>query len=215
MSNIKTEILSTLKKLIGFYEEQPAVEAPVVEEVVETPQEESFKVFSASEIKISQMEVGGKVELIDANGELQPAPDDEYELETGEKFTVKDTLISAIEGREETKEEEPKEEEPVMEEMAKEEAPAEEPVVEINFQTQIEELKEELETLKTLFAEMKDQCATKDDLGGFTQQVEQLNTNIMTLAKVPVEFSKTSTNLQVKESKEERLIALARILGKK
>lgn len=55
---------------------------------------------SSSDFKIENREVGAKVEVVDADGNLVAAPDGSYEFEDGFKFTVKDGVIASIEGQE-------------------------------------------------------------------------------------------------------------------
>src|SRR3954468_21849969 len=52
-----------------------------------------------AEIKVTDMTVGGKVELIGKDNELQPIPDGKYTVED-KAFTVKDGFIASIEGEE-------------------------------------------------------------------------------------------------------------------
>ena len=193
MSNVKSEIMNTLKKILGFYEEKKV---------------EDFKVYSDSEIKISDKAVGGKVELVDADGNLSDAPDGDYEMDNGFKFTVKGGVIASIEG-----EEKPKEDAPVEADATDtpvEDAPAED--------SKYAELEARVTALEQAVADMNSSvqaAATKEDLGAFTKEVETLNSNIQLLAKVPVEFSQTTKNNTVKESKEDKLLALAKMIGSK
>lgn len=62
------------------------------------------KIYNDGDIKLSDKVVGGKVELVDANGELMTAPDADYKMEDGTEFTVVDGLITKISGIEDKKE---------------------------------------------------------------------------------------------------------------
>jgi polyhydroxyalkanoate synthesis regulator phasin len=199
MSNIKNDILSTLKNIMGFYSE-----------------EKFAKVYSDAEIKISQREVGGKVEMIGSDGSLSDAADGDFEMQDGFKFTVKDGLIASIEGQDAPVDEAPKEDVPVQAEAPAQDAPADAPT------NEVDDLKQRVADLEAMVAELiqkvegaAQMAATKDDVAAFTKEVADLNHNIKELAKVPVEFSKTTTNNTVKESREDKLIELARILSKK
>lgn len=78
-----------------------------------------YKKVASSDYKIEARQVGQKVEMVDAMGNLMPAPDGAYEFEDGFKFEVKDGMISSIDGTEE----EPMSEETVeTEEQIQEEA---------------------------------------------------------------------------------------------
>lgn len=184
---------------------------------------QEFKVWSDTELKISQPEVGGKVEIIDgATGELTPAEDGDYEMDNGFKFTVKDGQIASIEGQD--KPEEKKDEEAPVDAAEEAETPTEEAPTE-EQPDEVAELKAKVADLEALVAglaqameELKGStagAASKEDVDAFSKEVANLTETIQKLAKVPVEFSKTSTNNTVKESKEDKLFELARVLGKK
>lgn len=53
---------------------------------------------ASSNYKVEAREVGQKVEIVDAEGNLMPAPDGAYEFEDGFKFMVKDGVISQVDG---------------------------------------------------------------------------------------------------------------------
>lgn len=57
-----------------------------------------YQMVASSDYKIEAREVGQKVEVVDAEGNLMPAPDGAYEFEDGFKFMVKDGMISEIDG---------------------------------------------------------------------------------------------------------------------
>lgn len=195
--NLIKELLKSARLLMGEYVEN--------------------KVWSPSELNISQMEVGGKVELIDADGQLSPAPDGNYELEDGSKFTVKDSVIESIEGQEV-----PAEEDVPVEnaEQPKEEVPAEAPKSEPNpeleeLKSKVSELEGQLSELLKVVEELKstsEVVATKEDVAEYSKNVKDLNQTIQQLAKVPVQFSQTTTNNVVKDNKE-KLLDFAMVLG--
>lgn len=190
MSTIKQTIIDTLSKLLGKNEE-------VKEEVKEEIKEEKMeKVYSDAELNISAKEVGGKVELVNADGTLAPAPDGEYKMQDGFSFTCQGGQIAAIA--------EDKKQEPAMHEK------------------QYEELKAEFETLQEQFKSVLDVCVTlktqnaelKTQLAAFTKQVGDIEGNIKTLAKIPVKESQTSTSNVVKDKREEAMLELAKIFAK-
>lgn len=195
----------------------------VQEDKAEGPAEN--KKYTDAELKISAMEIGGKVEMIDAEGNIQPAGDGEYEMESGDKFTVVDGMIAELNG--EKAEEKPEEEVPVEaaeeeKEEEKEEAPAEEaPVEEVKEeepkedekQMQIDMLKGELEAMKAAVEELKALIAgsvSKDEMNQFSSEVLG---NLKKLASIPAEFSRTTNSNVIKDSMEEKLLDLARIHG--
>ncbi|GAA4326206.1 hypothetical protein [Flaviaesturariibacter amylovorans] len=180
------------------------------------------KVWSEAEIKISEKAVGSKVELIDADGQLQPAPDGNYELDNGFKFTVKDGLIESIEG-EDAPAEVPAEDaveaaEVPADEQPKEDLPAE-PNPEVDeLKVKVADLESKLADLAAKVDEMNasvEVAASKEEVAEFTKAAADLNKTILQLAKVPVQFSQTSTNNTVKDSKEQKLVDLAKILNSK
>ena len=174
------------------------------------------KVWSESEIKISQQEVGGKVELINADGTLSPAADGEYEMEDGFKFTVKDGQITAIDGQEAPAESETKEKDAPVEaaEETKTDAPAEETPAD-DKPNEVADLKAFVETLAGTVADLAAQveslkgstevAATKQDVAEFNKEVTELHETIKKLAKVPVEFSKTNMNNRVRDDYDEKV----------
>jgi hypothetical protein len=164
-------------------------------------EEVSAKEYAETEVKISEKAVGGKVELIDGDGNLAPVPDGDMKVSGDDNvYTVKDGQISAING-EVPSEEAPKEEPPVE---AAEDAPAEEaPADETKPNEEIDALKADVEALKAAIAEMQNMIASfasKDEVASFNSQLENLNQTLKAVAKMPVEFSKTNNNTVVKES---------------
>lgn len=159
------------------------------------------KIYSASELHISDKQVGGKVELVGGDGKLQPAPDGDYQLEDGTKFTVSGGLIVSIEG---------------------ETTPPTDVKAADTTQTEIDTLKSEIEAIKTSIEDIKKMIAddaAKDDAeqettNQFKAQLQELTNTIKSLAKIPAEFSKTSENNYVKDEKEAQKIELASIFKK-
>ena len=177
----------------------------------------------AEQIKISDKVVGGKVEMISADGSLSPIEDGDYKVGDFE-FTVKDGLIVSIVGVEEVVAEETKVEEVTTgkTEDDKSEVKAEDAVVvdekDITIEAFLERLsviETRLTDLETGLGEMKDAKVDSDEaLNKFHAEVKGLNENIIKLAKIPVEFSKVNTTPVYKESKEDKMMDLACMLGK-
>lgn len=181
------------------------------------------KKWTESELQISQREVGGKVELIDGEGKLQPAPDGDYEMADGFKFTVNDGQISAIEGE---KEEEKPEGEEKPDEQA-EETPADAPKDETQPESnkEVEELKAFVGELAKVVADLQAQIAEMKQgqeqapVAASKEEVEEMNkqlTNLFSaLKKISFESSKTNGNPLLKDDREVKLTALQKILNKK
>lgn len=159
------------------------------------------------ELKVSEVAVGGKVEMVDGEGNLIPASDGVYEY-GGHSLEVRDGVIVSVDG------DKPAEEAPgqnsaqeVKEEMS-EEASA--------LPSEIESLKAETAELRKMIDEMKNavaEFATQKDVNHFSAHVLELTDLIKKLANVPAEFSKTSTNNVVKDSKDEKLTDVTRIIN--
>lgn len=202
--NIKKEMIKTFKNLLGLYFE---------------------KVYTDSEMKISDKSVGSKVEMIGADGSLSDAPDGDYVMDNGFSFTVKDGMIESIVGEEapvEAKEEDvPAEDEEVPadeEEVKAEDVPVEEEVpaedAPDEMDARVKALEDKVAELLDMIAGMVEQKMEADKaVEAFTAEVKSLNENIQLLAKVPVEFSKTNTKKVVEESKEEQLFNVAKLIG--
>lgn len=198
-----TNPLSILKNLLFEYKER-------LEAAEETPADNKAK---ESELKVSEMSIGSKVETIDAEGNIQPAEDGEYTLESGDVIEVKDGLIATING-----EGKPEEEAEVPVDAA-EESPEE--------NSKGENPNEEVETLKAKVSELEAKIAaiesaigasaTKEEVNEFKAEVSysvgEFNKTLLTIANVPAEFSKTSSNNVVKDSKEEKMNAVFSIIN--
>jgi hypothetical protein len=170
-----------------------------------TPTSEEFN--NQPEIKVSDMAVGAKVEFVNSDGTLSPALDGEYTIDK-DVIEVKDGLIVSINGETETT---PVDTKPKDENMA-------DTSVTDAMQVQIDALKAETESLKSVIEEIKQSIvddATKDQTmsADFGNQLSVLNETIKTLLKMPSEFSKTSNDNVVKDSKEEKMKEYIKILS--
>lgn len=173
---------------------------------------ESFdKVYSNSEIKVSDKVVGAKVELIGKDGALSPAPDGDYQLEDGTKFTVKDSMIDSIEGEEMAQE--PVEGNPAEEATETPKEEAQEDAEMVAMKQSIADLQAEIATLKSTVEELKNGSASKEDATQFGKQLQDLTDTIKALANIPAEFSKTNNKPSVKDEKEEKMNDLARVFA--
>jgi len=181
------KIKEELKSILYGFDKQEEVqqEAPVK------------KVYQDSELNISEKQVGGKVELIQEDGSLAAIPDGEYELESGDKFDVKDGFI--VKWNDET-------EAPAQpqEEMSTEDTPVDEPKQE-DWKAEVVALKAETEALKQMIEELKASIGAKSAQEQamseqFSNQLNELNESIKVLSTMPAEFSRTSTSNIVKDS---------------
>ncbi len=225
--NIKQQIITGLNNLLSVF----------------------AKTYSDSQVKVSQKEVGGKVEMIEADGTLSPAPDGDYPMEDGSTLVVVGGVITEIKSEEkpaeietETKSEDKEEE--MVEEVIEEEAPVEEvieeeaPVEEVieeeapveeskvaELESKVSELEAKVDemakAMELMISEMmsKEVEKVKEEtsmaIQEFNKQMLEINQNIKTLAKVPVQFSKTDNRPSVQDDKQEKMIALVNILNKK
>lgn len=200
--NIKQELVKSLKNLVSAY---------------------FGTVYTDSQIKVSDKVVGGVVEMIAPDGTLTPAPDGDYAMENGFSFTVKDGVIVAIMG-----------EEAVVEDMT---APTPTPVVTETptdmedvapveptpMEKQVAYMEEKLRSLEEKIAAIEEaingmtsaSMESEKTISTFNKIVDELNTNIKTLANIPVQFSKVDTSVKNGEEKQEKLNNLVNILNKK
>ena len=196
IKEIKNEFMRTLQLFAGISGDTA--------EAKETPAEEANeKTYSPNEISLSDRVVGSKVELINPDGSLTVAPDGDYQVDDFE-FTVKDGLISAIEGQKE----------PVDEQMAETPAPQPNPYIEA-LKAEIATIKEQVTQLVNAMSGLNDTAATKDDVKKFQSVVETLNSNMMKLAKLPAEPSKTNNTFEVKNENNSKLEEFAKMLNSK
>lgn len=226
--NIKKDLIGAFKNLLGLY---------------------FSKVYTKDELKISDKSIGGKVELVQGDGSLSPAPDGEYVMDDGYAFTIKDGMISSVVG-----------EDPVEVEVESSDSPADvetEVVAEIDTTTgstkcaigepeitepsvdpaevespaeeadpvDVTEMEARLDALESKMNECMDMCkglmdsmnmekeSASQAIEAFNREVKQLNENILTLAKVPVEFSKTNKKPVIEDSKNDEMLELVRMIG--
>lgn len=195
----------------------------------EPDQDPSDKVWADSELNISNKEVGGKVEIIDADGNLQDAPDGEYKMEDGTVLTVKDGLIAEIESADQEDAEKSEEDMAAADpEQSADDAEGKEDAAEGDTDKEDEAadkaLLDEIQSLKQSIADLtslitgvqnkQQDMASQKEVNELKLSVESLNGNIIKLAKIPVENSKTSKKAEVKDDKEAKLIEFAKALGK-
>ena len=203
--NIKQELVKSLKNLVSAY---------------------FGTVYTDSQIKVSDKVVGGVVEMIGADGTLTPAPDGDYAMESGFSFTVKDGVIVAILGEEPVVEDMTAPTEPIMTgetptDMA-DVAPAA-PVEPTPMEKQVAYMEEKLRSLEEKIAAIEEaikgmtsaSMESEKTISTFNKIVDELNTNIKTLANIPVQFSKVDSSVKNSEEKQEKLNNLVNILNKK
>lgn len=167
-------------------------------------------IYNPDELNISERVVGGKVELINQDGTLSVLPDGDYELSDGFKFTVKEGLISAIEGEDPVEETEQPEE--MAEDAPVEEAPKEDGLAELKAET--EAIKAEVEALKQALAELMEASAgnaKKEDVENFSSEVTKLTDTIMKLAKIPAAPTKTNQSNVVKDSTDTKMMEFVKM----
>lgn len=206
--SIKKELIKALKSLTAIY---------------------FGKVYTPDELKVSAKEIGGKVEMIQADGTLAPAPDGEYAMEDGTSFTVKDGVIETLVGQDAPANdmaEVPAEVDAAIVDApeATPESPAEDtsPEDAVDMEARISalegsiaELAKKLDECMANMGNMESQkLESAKEIEAFNKTVQELNTNIQTLAKVPVEFSKTNKKVVVEETKQDQLFELAKLIGR-
>jgi uncharacterized protein YlxW (UPF0749 family) len=206
--NIKNELVKTLRNLVSAY---------------------FGKVYTASELKVSDKVVGGVVEMIAADGTLSTAPDGEYIMEDGFHFMVKGGVIETILDKDgnpivEVEEEELSDytpsEQPIMTgETVSTEMDIVEDVTSIEsslfeLYNRVMEMEGKVTELQNQLAEMTTQkMESEKAIETFNKVVNELNNNIKTLASVPVQFSKTDNSAKENEEKQNRLNELVSILN--
>lgn len=172
---------------------------------------------SQDSVKISEQKIGGKVEIIGQDGKLSNAPDGEYKL--GDfQFTVKAGLIESIAG------DAPKEvpakmdnkpapnepAEPTEAPEAPEQADLDALAAIADLKAETDSIKQDIESIKAMLAEF----ANKSDVSQFKNEVVKLNKTIEKLAKLPAEFSKTTTSNIVKDKQEDKMNEFLKIFNK-
>jgi len=184
----------------------------------------------SQQLQISDLSVGGKVEIINADGSLSPAPDGEYQVDDN-SIVVKDGQIVSVNGQTDGNTNPDGDSNPVQEEMknptpetpAEEaaETPADDAKEENDTTNKLESMQAEIDALKAIVKSWQDAQTEKDAKDASEQKmsadvVNELNTlnqTIKTLIGIPAEFSKTSKSNIVADSKDEKLKEYARIIA--
>ena len=171
--------LEALEKIKALFQEPEPAPAPTPEPEPAPTKFESYNLLDGTSIEISALEVGGSVNIMDANGDATPAPDAEYTLADGTEVSVAGGSITAIA----TKEDEPIEA-PESEEMAQ-------------FKSQIANQSTEIEGLK---AEIKAQSQA------FKQLIEVVETIANAPSAEPSKQPQGFKHTEPIADKEERLL---------
>jgi chromosome segregation ATPase len=159
--------------------------------------------FKSAELKISEKQVGGTVEVINEDGTLSPVEDGEYKDADGTPFKVEAGVIIEWNGEKEAEKAEEKPAEEAMEE-TKEEVPAEPSEVEA-LKAELDALKSETESLKAIVEELKGSIAAEQAMNEqFSKGIADLNATLKVIAELPAEFSKTNSSNTVKDANKER-----------
>jgi phage-related protein len=210
--NIKKELVSTFRNLLSAY---------------------FGKVYSDSEVKISDRIVGGVVEIIAPDGTLSPAIDGEYLMEDGFTFTVKDGKIESIIGSDgqpivEIQPEEMTDytEPSITGETTETKMDITEDVVNIESslfeiynrvmeqENKIKMLEEKMMSIEEAHKNMtSSNLESQKAVETFNKVVTELNNNIKTLASVPVQFSKTDLSTKAADDRQEKMNDLVAILN--
>ena len=159
------------------------------------------------QLQISDMVVGGKVEIINPDGTLSPAPNGEYTVDK-DAIEVKDGQITSVNGVEEKAPTDNK---------TPEEKLADTPVdnSSTDLKAQVDALKVETTDLKAAIEELKNSIATdkaEDDAedkkmsAHLSKQFNDLNETLKFLANLPGEFSKTNQSPIEKDVKESKIL---------
>ena len=165
---------------------------------------------TADQVKISDRVVGGKVELIGADGSLSDAPDGDYDVD-GFKFTVKDGVIAAIaeEDTEDTSTEDTPADEDTPDDTTAEDTP--------DVQAQIDAIQAEVDGIKQILEQIISQlqdAASQQEMSKFSEEVKKLSDTIISLSKIPVQASKTTKKLSVKDSNDAALMSFIKSMNK-
>lgn len=177
------------------------------------------KVWSSNDLDVSSREVGGKVEVVNVEGQKEAAPDGDYKMEDGFEFTVKDGLIVSIVG------EQPMEEEmaPIAE-VEQPEVEVEQPEIEMPESPEMEGVKSAIAGLDERVKAIEDALqvitenmgnkASKEDADNFSKQLSELNETLKKIAKIPTQMSKVNNADVVKNDYEKRLADLSTLFRK-
>lgn len=178
--------------------------AELAEELEETPAQTEetaaeYTKCNSSDFKITSREVGQKVEVADPNGELAAAPDGAYEFEDGFKFVVKDGLIESIDGQEapvaaaDVNPTDANPEDETTDDGAPEgDMPQDGP----DYQSQIDELKSQLEEIKALLAGAPTQEGMQEAMSEIKAEFKSV---FEKFAQLPAEPSKVQKSNIVKD----------------
>ena len=176
------------------------------------------KVWSSNDLDVSSREVGGKVEVVNVEGQKEAAPDGDYKMEDGFEFTVKDGLIVSIVG-EQTKEEmapDAEVEQPEVEVEQPEEEMPESPEME-GVKSAIAGLDERVRAIEDalqVITENMGNKASKEEADNFSKQLSELNETLKKIAKIPTQMSKVNNADVVKDEYEKRLADLSTLFKK-
>lgn len=176
------------------------------------------KVWSSNDLDVSSREVGGKVEVINVEGQKEAAPDGDYKMEDGFEFTVKDGLIVSIVG------EQPKEEMAPDAEVEQPEVEVEQPEEEMPESPEMEGVKSAIAGLDERVKAIEDALqvitenmgnkASKEEADNFSKQLSELNETLKKIAKIPTQMSKVNNADVVKDEYEKRLADLSTLFKK-
>lgn len=176
--------------------------------------DENFAADQTNDVKVSDMVVGGKVEAISASGALAPAPNGTYQIDKDE-IVVKDGLIVSINGDKGANSNADENLADVTPADEAAETPADDAKEENDnakamaaMQTEIDSLKADVESLKSAIAD--DASSEQNMSADFTAQFTALNETLKTLMGTPAEFSRTTDNNIVKDSKDEKMFEFAK-----
>lgn len=176
------------------------------------------KVWSSNDLDVSSREVGGKVEVVNVEGQKEAAPDGDYKMEDGFEFTVKDGLIVSIVG------EQPKEEMAPDAEVEQPEVEVEQPEEEMPESPEMEGVKSAIAGLDERVRAIEDALqvitenmgnkASKEEADNFSKQLSELNETLKKIAKIPTQMSKVNNADVVKDEYEKRLADLSTLFKK-
>lgn len=164
-----------------------------------------------SAVQISDKAVGGKVELINADGSLSVAPDGEYILSDGFHFIVKDGLISEVIDDSTDANEDMADDSNEGGDSADAAPENDDEIKQAIAQNQqaISDLQKEIDAIKQLLEQLSGNvnvAASKEDVDKFKSEVVKLNETIVKLAKLPVENTKVNNSTVAKDKKDAKIM---------
>lgn len=152
----------------------------------------------SSNFKIDSREVGAKVEVVDSNNQLVSAPDGSYEFEDGFKFTVKSGVIESIDGEVPASTDTP---------------PADVAAADtVDYQAQIDELKKEIEDLKTLIMGVPTQESMSKEIETIKDEFKSV---FEKFTKIPAEESKVVKSNILKDEQNKKFQDFLNTIRKK